>query len=254
MPSQETPRNGVDQTTESIQPKVKAKILTDEERQRIRDVSFPVTIEELSQILDQYRTRLKGDDELKIIESLGGEAGLLAKLKTDKINGALPVPSREEHFGSNKLFEKPIPHFCMYVLDSLKDTMLQLLMVAAVVQIVLGATLSDEPERDWVDGVSILIAVIVVVTVSSITNWKKEHQFKDLSDEQKKDTVFGVVRNGQTTLMNADVILVGDIITVNYGEILPADALLIDGNNIKADESSLTGESKELKKMTLSLN
>ena len=250
MPSQETPRNGVDQTTESIQPKIKAKILTDEERQRIRDVSFPVTIEELSQILDQYRTRLKGDDELKIIESLGGEAGLLAKLKTDKINGAVPVPSREEHFGSNKLFEKPIPHFCMYVLDSLKDTMLQLLMVAAVVQIVLGATLSDEPERDWVDGVSILIAVIVVVTVSSITNWKKEHQFKDLSDEQKKDTVFGVVRNGQTTLMNADVILVGDIITVNYGEILPADALLIDGNNIKADESSLTGESKELKKMT----
>jgi hypothetical protein len=36
------------------------------------------------------------------------------------------------------------------------------------------------------NGVSILIAVVVVVTVSSVTDWKKEHQFKDLSDEQKK--------------------------------------------------------------------
>ena len=246
----DTPRNGVDQTSEGLQVKGQGKMITDEERQRIQDTSFAITIPELSLILDQYRTRLKGDDELTVIEQLGGESGLLSKLKTDKINGATPIECRESHFGSNKLFEKPIPHFCMYVLDCLKDHMLQLLMVAAVVQIVLGATVSDEPSRDWIDGLSILIAVIVVVSVSSITNWKKEHQFKNLSDEQKKDTVFGVVRNGQTQLMNADVILVGDVITVNYGEILPADALLIDGNNIKADESSLTGESKELKKMT----
>ena len=240
----------VSKITEAQTMKQKSKVLSDEEQQRIDDSTFSITIPELSKILDQYRTRLQGDDDLKEMESLGGDEGILAKLKTDRISGVSSIENREEQFGSNKLFEKPIPHFCHYVAESLKDTMLQLLMIAAAVQIVLGATLSDEPERDWVDGVSILIAVVVVVTVSSVTDWKKEHQFKDLSDEQKKETKFGVVRNGITTNMQADDILVGDVITVNYGEILPADAILIDGNNVKADESALTGESKELKKMT----
>ena len=49
--------------------------------------------------------------------------------------------------------------------------------------------------------------------------------------------------------MLADDLLVGDLIKVKYGEILPADMMLVEGNAIKIDESSLTGESDPQKKM-----
>ena len=223
-----------------------------EDKNQHNDI-FGIDILSLRKIVDKYRERLKGDDDIKEIESQGGITGLMTKLKTERYKGIdiddnVTIQKRKTHFGSNKVFEKEIPHFCVYVLDALNDTMLIVLIVAAVVQIILGVLFSDEPERDWIDGFSILIAVVVVVSVSSITNWKKEHQFKDLSDEQKKSTVFNIIRNGKAVTLQSEEILVGDIINVNYGEILPADVILIDGNNIKTDEAALTGESNEMKK------
>ena len=52
--------------------------------------------------------------------------------------------------------------------------MIRILIVAAIVQIVFGATLSDDQGKDWIDGLSIIIAIVVVVLVGSITNWQKE--------------------------------------------------------------------------------
>ena len=62
--------------------------------------------------------------------------------------------------------------------------MIRILVVAAIVQIVLGATLSDDPGKDWIDGLSIIIAIVVVVLVGSITNWQKETKFHEWLPEQ----------------------------------------------------------------------
>ena len=101
---------------------------------------------------------------------------------------------------------------------------------------------------DWIDGTSIIIAVFVVVSVGSVTNYKKEMKFQNLNDLQNDQTTYNVIRNGQAQTLKSDDILVGDLIKVNYGEILPADMILVEGNGVKIDESSLTGESNAVSK------
>ena len=66
---------------------------------------------------------------------------------------------RENDFGSNKVFVEPVPPFCSYVCEALEDLMVRILIIAAIVQIILGATLGEDPAKDWIDGLSIIIAI-----------------------------------------------------------------------------------------------
>lgn len=126
--------------------------------------------------------------------------------------------------------------------------MVRILIVCAVVQIVLGCTLSDDPSKDWIDGVSIIVAILVVVLVGSITNYQKETKFHELNEVQNAGTKYRIIRDGNANEYISDDILVGDLIMVNYGDIMAADLLLLEGNGIKMDESALTGESDAMKK------
>ena len=74
--------------------------------------------------------------------------------------------------------------------------MVRILNAAAIVQIVLGATLSNDPSKDWVDGLNIVVTVLVVTLVWSITNWKKKHKFHELNDITNEGTTYKVIRNG----------------------------------------------------------
>jgi magnesium-transporting ATPase (P-type) len=126
--------------------------------------------------------------------------------------------------------------------------MVRILIAAAMVQIILGATLGEDPSKDWIDGLSIIFAILVVTLVGSITNYQKETKFHELNDIQNEGTKYNVIRNGSPIDLPSDDLLVGDLIHIMVGDIMPADLLLIDGNGIKMDESSLTGESETLKK------
>ena len=126
--------------------------------------------------------------------------------------------------------------------------MVRILIVAAIVSIVLGCTFSDDPSKDWIDGVSIVIAVLVVVLVGSITDYQKEQKFHELNEVQAEGTKYTIIRNGIPEAHISDDLLVGDLIMINYGDIMAADVLLIEGNGIKMDESALTGESDAMKK------
>ena len=126
--------------------------------------------------------------------------------------------------------------------------MVRILIVAAIVSIVLGCTFSEDPSKDWIDGFSIVIAVLVVVLVGSITDYQKEKKFHELNEVQAEGTKYKLIRNGQPEDHISDDLLVGDLIMVNYGDIMAADVLLFEGNGIKMDESALTGESDAMKK------
>ena len=87
----------------------------------------------------------------------------------------------------------------------------------------------------------------MVTLVWSITNWKKEHKFHELNDITNEGTTYKV-RNGNPFDIPSDDLVVGDLIQVMIGDILPTDLLLVDSNGIKMDESSLTVESETLSK------
>ena len=214
----------------------------------LSNLHFQITIQELESIMSLYKERTSDYSDLKYFETKNSLKTLYEKLETSPITGINSLEYREIELGSNKVFTEPVPPFCYYVLESLEDMMIRILIIAAIVQIVLGCTLSDDKSKDWIDGVSIIIAVIVVVLVGSVTNWKKENKFHELNDIQNEGTKYKIIRNGIPNDFISDDILVGDLIMVNYGDIMPADVLLVEGNGVKMDESALTGESDAMKK------
>ena len=213
---------------------------------------FKISPQELTNIVNKYKERDENMQDIKYFKEKNGIDFLLDALKTNKKTGISSAAGREEYFGSNKIFRKPPPNFWDFVKEALSDKMIIILIVCSVFEIavslyyILGAGQKDN--LDWVDGISIIIAVFVVVSVGSITNYKKEMKFQDLNNIQNGTTKYNVIRNGAPQLIISDEILVGDLLKINYGEILPADMLVIEANSLKVDESTLTGESNAVKK------
>ena len=211
------------------------------------NLDFGVSAIDLENLMGMYKERGSDFADLKYFQTKS-VAQLVQDLKTDTENGLSSFDGREEAFGSNKVFVEPVPHFCSYVWEALKDLMVRILIIAAIVSIVLGCTFSEDPSKDWIDGFSIVIAVLVVVLVGSITDYQKEKKFHELNEVQAEGTKYKLIRKGQPEDHISDDLLVGDLIMVNYGDIMAADVLLIEGNGIKMDESALTGESDAMKK------
>ena len=209
---------------------------------------FGIDAIELEKVISKYKERGSEYLDLKYFEEHGGPEKLFESLKTDSEKGISNTKGREETFGSNKVFVEEVPHFCMFVWESLEDLMVRILIASAVVQIILSTTMTDDSSTDWVDGASIVLAILVVVLVGSITNYQKELKFHELNEIQSEGTKFTVIRNETPEQLTSDDLLVGDLISLTYGDVVAADLILVDGNGIKMDESALTGESDAMKK------
>lgn len=97
----------------------------------------------------------------------------------------------------------------------------------------------------------ILVAVAVCGLVTAINDYSKERQFAQLNsvaDERKRVTI---IREGKLMEIHQDDVLVGDVVQVSEGMEVPADAILIDANEITTDESAMTGEADPVHKATL---
>ena len=215
--------------------------------------SFNVTPKELSNLMKLYQDRSGNYNDIKYFKEKGGILPLLLSLKTDAKQGisTLSLENRKSHFGSNKIYVKPPPNFADFCIEALSDKMIIILIISSIIEIgisLFNMIVKGEHNADYLDGISIIIAVVVVVLVGSITNYQKEKKFHSLNDFEKKSAKYNVIRNGQNQYVISEELLVGDLVKINYGEILPADMILIEGNGLKIDESSLTGESDSVSK------
>ncbi|KAM9264307.1 plasma membrane calcium-transporting ATPase 1 isoform 7-T7 [Cariama cristata] len=226
---------------------------------------FGVTLAELRSLME-----LRATDALhKIQECYGDVHGICTKLKTSPNEGLSGNPAdierREAVFGKNFIPPKKPKTFLQLVWEALQDVTLIILEIAAVVSLGLsfyqppGGNESlcgsvnvgeeeDESEAGWIEGAAILLSVVCVVLVTAFNDWSKEKQFRGLQSRIEQEQKFTVIRGGQVIQIPVADIIVGDIAQVKYGDLLPADGVLIQGNDLKIDESSLTGESDHVKK------
>ena len=219
-----------------------------ENSENVSQNGFGIQPTELENIIGKYKERGNDYQDLKYFKENGGPKRLFRLLKTNIETGIRTIDGREDFFGSNKVFTEEVPHFCMFVWEALEDLMVRILIASAIIQIVLSIFVSEENSNGWIDGLSIVLAILIVVLVGSITNYQKEQKFHELNEIQSEGTKFTVIRNGNYSELTGDELLVGDLISVTYGDICAADLILVEGNGIKMDESALTGESDAVKK------
>jgi magnesium-transporting ATPase (P-type) len=112
---------------------------------------------------------------------------------------------------------------------------------------VLAAVDESEHDAGWIEGVAILISVVVVVLVTALNDYTKERQFRGLQAKIETEHKFSVIRGGNQIQVVVNDLVVGDIAQIKYGDLLPSDGILIQSNDLKIDESSLTGESDQIR-------
>ncbi|CAK4033987.1 Calcium-transporting ATPase 2 [Lecanosticta acicola] len=155
---------------------------------------------------------------------------------------------RKRVFDENKLPERKPKNIFQLMWLAYNDKVLIVLTIAAVIALALGIYQAiDHGGVDWIEGVAIIVAIVVVVTVGALNDWQKERQFAKLNKKKDARNV-KVVRSGTTQEIDVQQLLVGDVLLVEPGDILPVDGIFIAGHAVKCDESSATGESDVLKK------
>uniref|UniRef100_A0A8C7GC67 Calcium-transporting ATPase n=1 Tax=Oncorhynchus kisutch TaxID=8019 RepID=A0A8C7GC67_ONCKI len=225
---------------------------------------FGVSVMELRELME-----LRGSEAVvKIQEEYGDMDGLCQRLKTSPTEGlsgdATDLDKRKEVYGENLIPPKKPKTFLQLVWEALQDVTLIILEVAALISLGLsfyqppggdtcgtaaaGAEDEGEAEAGWIEGAAILLSVVCVVLVTAFNDWSKEKQFRGLQSRIEQEQKFQVVRGAQVIQLPVADIVVGDIAQIKYGDLLPTDGVLIQGNDLKIDESSLTGESDHVKK------
>ncbi|KAI0966176.1 hypothetical protein F4678DRAFT_302822 [Xylaria arbuscula] len=161
---------------------------------------------------------------------------------------------RNRVFRDNRLPEKKGKSFLQLVWITYNDKVLILLSVAAVVSLAIGlyqtfgqTHTADNPGVEWIEGVAIIVAIVIVVFVGSLNDWQKERQFAKLN-RKKQDRVVKVVRSGKTIEISVFDLMSGDVLHLEPGDLIPVDGVLIKGYNVKCDESQATGESDVIRK------
>ncbi|XP_059385427.1 plasma membrane calcium-transporting ATPase 3-like isoform X3 [Carassius carassius] len=211
-----------------------------------------------------------GEAVSKIAECYGDVQGICRRLKTSPVEGLSGNPAdlekRHTVFGQNFIPPKKPKTFLQLVWEALQDVTLIILEVAAIISLGLsfyhpqgegsdncgqasgGVEDEGEAQAGWIEGAAILFSVIIVVLVTAFNDWSKEKQFRGLQSRIEQEQKFTVIRMGQVIQIPVAEIVVGDIAQIKYGDLLPADGILIQGNDLKIDESSLTGESDHVRK------
>lgn len=162
----------------------------------------------------------------------------LASSLSDGLSSSQAV-QRKQQYGSNRLREKKKKSNLRRFIDQFKDVMILILIAAAAVSFVI-ACIEGDPEG-FFEPVLILLIVVLNAMMGVLQESKAEKALdalKNLSAPHAR-----VLRDGKETVIDASELVPGDIIRLEAGDFIPADARLIQSASLKSEESTLTGES-----------
>ncbi|KAL5354785.1 plasma membrane calcium [Pseudogymnoascus australis] len=161
---------------------------------------------------------------------------------------------RRRIFGENRVPEKKPKNILQLAWMAYNDRVLILLTIAAVISLAVGLYQTfGQPHKEgeaaveWIEGVAITVAILIVVVVGALNDWQKERQFGKLN-KKKQDRTVNLIRSGKIQEISVFDVLVGDVMHLEPGDVIPVDGIFIDGYNVRCDESSATGESSLISK------
>ncbi|OAD66839.1 hypothetical protein PHYBLDRAFT_96141, partial [Phycomyces blakesleeanus NRRL 1555(-)] len=221
-------------------------------------ITTPITLADLSQPQIQSQSQSQSQKiSTSPLQPVQTNHSTGANSTSSKAKGFV---SRSAIFGTNVLPPAKVKSIFELMWMAMKDKTLILLAVAAIIS--LGVGIYDDvdiPEVDamgntipgvkWVEGVAIMVAIIIVVSVGSANDYQKEKQFRKLN-AKKEDRFVKATREKNTLLISVHDIQVGDVLHLEPGDIVAADGIFIEGHNLRCDESAATGESDALKPTT----
>lgn len=142
------------------------------------------------------------------------------------------IAERQHIFGINTLPEQKPPTIFKIFLRQFLSPLIYVLLIAGLISLVIG---------DLKDAVFIFAVILINALVGTFQEWKAERTAADLQHIFK---VFAQVKRQDTVQeIEAEQLVIGDIVALESGAIVPADLRLLDANNLSIDESLLTGES-----------
>ncbi|KAH9667736.1 calcium-transporting ATPase 9 plasma membrane-type [Citrus sinensis] len=190
------------------------------------------------------------DHNFSALEQYGGVKGLSELLKTNLEKGIsgddTDLSNRRNSFGSNTYPLKKGRSFLNFLWEAWQDLTLIILIVAAIASLALGIK-TEGVEEGWYDGASIAFAVFLVIVVTAISDYRQSLQFQNLNKE-KRNIQLEAMRGGKAVKISIFDVVVGEIVPLRIGDQVPADGVLVTGHSLAIDESSMTGESKIVRK------
>ncbi len=169
---------------------------------------------------------INADKALNILES-DDDAGLTAE----------EAKKRLDVYGANELQEKAPPTFLERLWAQLKDFVVMILLVSAVVSALLG---------DYIEAIAIMSIVVLNTAIGVIQESKAEQALAALKKMAAPEA--HVLRGGHRVSVPSRELVPGDIVLIEAGSIIPADLRLVQSMNLKVEEASLTGESVPVNK------
>lgn len=166
---------------------------------------------------------------------------ILEMLSSDKEKGLtnLEVAQRKKKYGPNKLEEKKKKTNFQRFLDQFKDVMIIILIVAAVISFVIACV--ERNPKEFFEPALIMLIVILNALMGVIQESKAEKALDALKNMSAPHA--RVIRDGVESIIDASQLVPGDIIKLEAGDFVPADARLLYSVSLKSEESALTGES-----------
>ena len=149
------------------------------------------------------------------------------------------VQERQDKFGKNKLKEKKKKSLIRRFFEQFKDVMIIILIIASIVSFAIACI--EKNPKEFFEPILILVIVIINAVMGVVQESKAEKALDALQNMSAPHA--RVLRDGKESVINADELVPGDIIILEAGDFVPADARLIKSSSLKSEESALTGES-----------
>ncbi len=152
--------------------------------------------------------------------------------------------TRLEANGKNELSQKKKTSSFLKFLGQFKDVLIIVLLLSSLVSVVIG--IIQKSYEEFIDAGIILIIVLVNAVIGFIQEKNSEKAMDSLKNLTKP--YCKVNRNGKTIKIKSEELVVGDIVILEAGDIIPADLRLLESMSLKVEESALTGESVPVEK------